>query len=156
MVIATIGQNPAAMGNFGGDIRTRLEVLALRTLSEYDVFTVLTCLSPGWCQAIAAACITLDIPYIAALPCEVTTERMSSVDRLVFEDQLHQASSIIPISAEENPAKEERMHRWLVDTADLVLALWNGEPGPVAHCVRWAAFQGVPIKNVWDQFAADG
>ncbi len=36
-------------------------------------------------------------------------------------------------------------NEYMVDRADLVLALWNGTPGGTGNCVRYARTRGVPV-----------
>ena len=156
MIAASIGVDPSRMGNFGGDISTRLIGLAMRALREHDVSMALTSLQPGWNQAFATACIMLDIPYIAALPYDVSTENMTEDERDVFRAQLRQARSVIPIHVQCAMCPDEQLQCWLIDTADIVIALWNGEPGCTADCVSMSHLKGKAVFNVWDDFAAQG
>jgi uncharacterized phage-like protein YoqJ len=48
----------------------------------------------------------------------------------------------------------QRRNEWMVERADVILALWNGSSGGTANCVAYARQRGSRIVNVWEAFEA--
>lgn len=118
-----------------------------------DRLLVVTGMALGWDQAIANACKMLDVEFIAALPFpkqaslwpEASQKRWAGLLR--FSRMIVAVGSDTLADADIRSAMQWR-NEFMVDLADLVLALWDGTPGGTANCVRDADAQGKTLKNV--------
>lgn len=45
--------------------------------------------------------------------------------------------------------KLQRRNEWMVDLADFVIAVWNGDPSGTANCVAYAKKHSKPVINLW-------
>jgi uncharacterized phage-like protein YoqJ len=151
MILGVTGHRPTrlAMRRSQHPLLDEFAVLSLRAIGPAKVITGM---QKGWDQAIARACRSLGIPYIAALPWEGFDEGWNSVDRVELEHLLKAAVAVHHCypAGEYSPKKLHGRNMWIVDNSNQMLALWDGyDDGGTAQCVRYARKQNVLVQNVW-------
>ena len=81
-----------------------------------------------------------------ALPCEGQADRWSASARELYFSILEQADEVVYVSREYSKGCMLKRNRYLVDHADCLLAVYNGERrGGTAMTVRYAQMQGREI-----------
>lgn len=156
MIFAATGHRPDKLGGYGPEVSARLTRFAEAYL---DLFfrpsSVITGMALGWDTAWAQAAARLRIPFIAAVPFEGQECRWPLGSQQLYRALLEKAKEVVVVSpGGYDPAKMQIRNQWMVDHADLVVALWNGSSGGTANCVRYAESQGKPIDNVWSAWSS--
>lgn len=83
-----------------------------------------------------------DIKLHCAVPCEGQSSRWSASSQRMYQSILDKADKITWVSHERY--RPELMHRrncFMVDEADMIIAVWNGENSGTGHCVSYAQSQ---------------
>lgn len=150
-VLSVTGHRPHLLGGY--HVQPRLDHLALVTLADMRPSVVCTGMALGWDQAIAAACITLDIPFVAVLPGFASggyqCTRWPARSQEVFWRLLAAASEVercsFPGAGREFHHRDAR----LVERCDELLALWNGDP-KTGTGITVGMVRGKPVRNVWE------
>lgn len=111
-------------------------------------------MAQGWDQAIAASCIYLDIPFVAAVPFEGQELLWPEAARAQYRS-LPEKASVIEVISEGgfSVAKMQVRNKWIVDHSDKMLALWNGSVGGTCNCVAYAKPR-IPVMNCWTGWKA--
>jgi hypothetical protein len=150
MSLSVTGHRPHLLGGYL--VQPALEHLALITLADMRPQRVCTGMALGWDQAIAAACITLDIPFVAVLPGFASggyqCTRWPAASQARFHQLLAAAAEIercpFPGAGREFHHRDQR----LVERCDDLLALWNGDP-KTGTGITVTMARGKPVHNVW-------
>lgn len=133
-----------------------LTTFAVECLKNLKPDTVLTGMALGWDTAIAQACVELDIPFEAILPCVGQDSRWPPSSQSTYKGLLSKASKIHLVfdgTFDENRKCMTERNIHLVDNSDHLLALWDGdESGGTAHCYRYARSKDRQIKNGWKRW----
>lgn len=159
-VLAVTGHRPdklrvGTMDAYDARVYDGLVDFAYGTIEEEAPTLVVTGMALGWDQAVAHACATAGLPFIAAVPFKGQDEKWPPKSRKYYYWLLNQAREVRTVS--EGGYSVQKLHarnRWMVENADSLLALWNGSEGGTAGCVRYATKQGKPITNVWGRWLA--
>lgn len=164
MVLAGTGHRPADLLTVGKGIYRdpallarldeRLIDLCMAALRRYTPERVVSGMALGWDMALAETAVREGIPLVAAIPFEGQECRWSADQQARFW-RLREAAAEVVVVCEGgfSPAKMQRRNEYMVDSADLVLALWSGKPGGTGNCVRYAESVGARIVNVYSSFA---
>lgn len=166
MILAATGHRPdriLARGKNAYDevVARALVDFALVCLERERPIAVLSGMAQGWDQAVAQACVECGIPFVAAVPFEGQDAKWPEKARRTYRWLLGQAAAVEVCSpGGYAPHKMHVRNQYMVDEAESVLALWNGNAdGGTASAVRYAEQQGKPVVNVWAEwtrFAAWG
>lgn len=151
MIVAATGHRPNKTNGYGPDAARSLQSLARAGLELLQPSGVIVGMALGWDTAVGWAAVSLGLPVHAAVPFPGQESRWPEASRRDFKRLLSACASVTevcpgPYSAHLMQVRNE----WMVDRAQVVLALWNGTPGGTANCVRYAETRGVPVANVWD------
>ncbi len=153
MILALTGHRPDKLGGYTIEVNRRLEAIARHALQTLKPAKVISGMAIGWDQAGAAAAVSLGIPLIAAVPFRGQESRWPYEGQRHYHDLLQQAELVTLVCSPGYAGwKMQRRNEWMVDTADEILALWNGTSGGTANCVRYAQDRGRKIHNVWSKF----
>lgn len=120
-------------------------------ISQLD--SVISGMALGFDTALAQWALDQGVPLIAAVPFEGQESRWpkSSQDR--FHSILDRATQVVHVCEPGYAAwKMQQRNMWMVDRADVVLALWNGTPGGTANCVNYAEKRGKKMLHSWPYF----
>lgn len=156
MIYAGTGHRPDKLGGYNPGARAKLGAFALKTLEELAPTKVISGMALGWDTALADAALGLKIPLIAAVPFKGQELVWRPEDQERYRAILAQAEKVeIVCPGGYTLIKMRARNRWMVDHADTVLALWNGDPqGGTAQCLGYAAHAKKPVVNVWEKWRA--
>jgi uncharacterized phage-like protein YoqJ len=151
MIIAGTGHRPDKLGGYSNEVCRRLVALASASLLKYKPEYTISGMALGWDQALAQASVNLGIPFIAAIPCDGQEAIWPESSRLYYKNLLELAKEIKMCGPGGPYAPWKMLYRdkWMVDNADLILALWNGSKGGTGHTVKYAEKVGKPYINLW-------
>lgn len=82
------------------------------------------------------------IKLIAAVPCAGQAGRWNAKDRETYADILDRADEVVTLSESYTPGCMMQRNRWMVDHAEVLVAVCNGsEKGGTANTLRYAEKQ---------------
>lgn len=158
MILAGTGHRPPRLGlgwepeeweplvNF---LRIKLD-----SLGNNCSLQVLSGMALGFDMSLAIAAMENKVPFQAIVPCDDYEKNWSSKARKIFEYLCSQAFQVTvvcpgPYTHEKNIVRDH----YLVDHADQVLALWDGQlRGGTALTVRYAHRKKKPVLNLWEEW----
>lgn len=150
LTYAVTGHRPDKLGGYSDGAFLELYMFARRTLTHYKPGIIVTGMALGWDTAIACACRTVGIPYIAAAPFPGQEKKWNPVDRDLYKELWADADQALFVcDGGYAPWKMQRRNKYMVDISSVVIALWNGSPGGTANCVKYAESCEKKIINVW-------
>jgi len=133
----------------------RLKVVSFAELILKDLHPreVLAGMALGFDQAIAEACIRLDIPFTACVPFAGQENKWSNPLRKRYAELLSKAKETVIVSpGGYDPKKMHVRNAYMVDRSIALIALWNGSEGGTSACVKYAKDKNHPIFNFWDLY----
>lgn len=153
-VLAVTGHRPDKVGGYGITARRALGAFAAERLLHLAPDEVITGMALGWDQAVAAACVLLDIPFTAAVPFRGQENLWPTESRKRYHLLLSRAKSVACVCDEFVPRVKAMQIRneWMVGRADKVAALWDGSFGGTHNCILYAKKVGVPVTNLWSKW----
>lgn len=153
MIVSGTGHRPDKLGGWpfyesgGYDLMCDY---AASLLMEINPSLVISGVALGWDSALADAALFLKLPLVAAVPFKGQEARWSPKHKTRYWAFLERAQSVEVIcEGGYAPWKLQKRNEWMVDRADLVLALFDGTSGGTANCVAYAERKGKEIRNVW-------
>jgi len=129
--------------------RNDLQPFARMALVAREPAKVITGMALGWDMAVAAACLELHLPYVAAVPFEGQERKWSPEDRKRYHNLLRRAESVEVISEHRLNVAYITRDEWMVDHCDRLLALWDGSKSGTGTTVNYAIKKRVPYENLW-------
>lgn len=151
MIITGTGHRPPKLGGYDKATFIRLVDLATAALQKFQPETVISGMALGWDQALAQAATDLGIRWMAAIPFENQAAPWPAEAQVYYDSLLRKAYSCYLVTAGPYSARKMQVrNEFMVDHADHILALWNGEPaGGTYNTVQYARQIGKPITNLW-------
>ena len=157
MIVAGTGHRPNKLGGYTRDVRTRLLNTAIKSLEHLQPTKLISGMALGWDQALARACVELNIPFIAAVPFAGQETVWPAASQREYHELCEAASDLIIVSpGGYSAAKMQIRNEWMVDHCDRVLALWDGSSGGTRNCIGYAKTVNKPISNAWKCFQRMG
>lgn len=157
-MLAVTGHRPDKLGGYTADADVQLRAFARQVLPPLLAATsnthVISGMALGWDQAVAQACVDLNVPFIAAVPFPEQDSRWPDASRLHWAALCAQASEVVTVCTHYSGANLQRRNEWMVDHGTAVGALWNGTSGGTANCVRYAQRKAVPVHSLWAHWNA--
>lgn len=150
MILAFTGHRPQKLGGYSDDTFNRLVALAKAVITKYHPMSIITGMALGWDQAVAQAAIELHVPFTAAIPFIGQESKWPEQSQAKYRE-LRGKSELtkVVMSGDYSADKMQIRNEWMVDHADMVIALWDGTSGGTANCVNYAKAQHKQIVNVW-------
>jgi len=148
MILGITGHRPPGLG-CGYDIPNPVYDKLCKALQdkfqELSVDKIISGMALGTDQWAAWAAMELNIPFIAAVPCDGQDSQWPDESKAKFKFLLDSASEVVVVSP--GPYAPEKMHlrdRWIVDHSDALLGVWNGiQKGGTYGTIRYAQKQQV-------------
>lgn len=81
----------------------------------------------------------------AAIPCESQAEKWSEEHRDRYFDIISRCDKETLLQTRYTPDCMDKRNRYMVDHADVLIAVWDGHPSGTAKTVMYAQNQGKPI-----------
>lgn len=160
MIAAGTGHRPQHLGQGNPSrIEDRLHDLASAVLKKLKPEKVISGMALGWDLALAQAAIWQGIPLIAAVPFVGQESRWQPAQKDQYHFLLRLAESKVvvteqrPVEMFEVAIAMQKRNVWMVDNCDLLVALFNGEPGGTANCVKYSTKIDRKIFNCWGSWA---
>lgn len=143
------GHRPEKLGGYDKARHSRLHRFACWYLEQHRPDRFISGMALGWDQACAQACISLGIPFEAAVPFRGQESKWPAFSQGVYLGLLSNADSITYVDQCYSPAAMQRRNEYMVRHSDGVVALWDGSSGGTGNCIRFAREQETPIVNLW-------
>lgn len=153
MILVGTGHRPKYLGGYGKNISLLLEEICTLELKRLSPSLVISGGALGWDIALAKSAISLNIPLDMCIPCKDYDSRWPLESRLIYREVLNKANSITYMGNIYHISLLDKRNRYMIDKADIVLALFNGEErGGTYNAIRYAQLKGKEVINVWNMF----
>lgn len=146
MKIAITGHRPDKLnydydltGALTARIQEKIE-LVLRDYIDKPDTTLITGMALGIDTLFALIAVELELPFIAAIPCSGQYQKWTEKSKKLYHKLINSplcTKHYVSKLPYDNKCMDAR-NRWMVDNADLIIAVWNGSPGGTANCVKYA------------------
>lgn len=155
MNIAVTGHRPGKLYGYSlSDPKyTILKEKFKAILRKYKATTAYTGMALGTDTVFANAVLDLkkeglNIRLVSVLPCENQDKKWSRKDQKRYQEILQAADEVIQLSEEEYCPELMRIrNRWLVDHADMLIAVWDGSNSGTSNCIRYAVPK-IPVYRI--------
>lgn len=152
-IMAVTGHRPNKLGGYSNF--SKLEWFAECEIKLNNPNLVITGMALGWDQAIAKACVNLNIPFIAAIPFVGQEKIWPKASQKLYKEILTKSSKVqIICDGGYSVDKMQIRNKWMVDHCSYLEALWDGSNGGTSNCVNYAEKKKVKIINCWDHWAS--
>ena len=149
------GHRPEKLGfERGGaaetELKNRISGAILRLIQERGVRHFISGMALGVDTYAAQSVLELrevfpEITLECAVPCRGQEKRWKKEDRDVYADILSRADRVTVLQDSYTPFCMQLRDAYMVENADLVLAVWNGSKGGTAYTVSCARKRGRTI-----------
>ena len=149
------GHRPEKLGfERGGaaetELKNRISGAVLRLIQERGVRHFISGMALGVDTYAAQSVLELrevfpEITLECAVPCRGQEKRWKKEDRDVYADILSRADRVTVLQDSYTPFCMQLRDAYMVENADLVLAVWNGSKGGTAYTVNCARKRGRTI-----------
>lgn len=155
MILAGTGHRPPRLGlDYSKDSRKWLINFVLPHLKELCPAKVISGGAQGFDQALAGAAYLLDIPFIVAVPFKGQEKKWPAPAQDSYRKMCSLAEEVVVV-CEGGYANSKFIERdkWMVDHADKVVALYDGQgKSGTGATVEYAIKQEKEIFNLWDSW----
>lgn len=148
MKIAITGHRPDKLGGYGDNnpvehwVKEHLRVVFDHFRPEY----IWSGMALGTDQWAAEVAVDRGYPFKAAVPFKGQESRWPLDSRLHYGRLLEAAQEVVIVTEGDYAVwKMQRRNEYMVDRADLVVAVWDGSDGGTANCVKYALDQGKQV-----------
>lgn len=157
MKIAITGHRPNKIGNDYDLTSPLLQKIKYRIITvlgntvamdaSNPTPTLITGMALGIDTLFAKIAISLNLPFIAAIPCINHSSKWPQKSKDVYYRILqHDLCDTKYVTLEEyNPKVMQIRNEWMVDNCDVLIAVWDKTSGGTANCVKYAQSMGKEI-----------
>ena len=144
--VAFTGHRPPKIGGYDDKNPLRVQIqqeirFVLRGLQQQNPeLTAIVGGALGVDTDSARECFKLGIPYIVAVPCQNQDKKWPTASQVKYKKMLELAQEVVYVHNGEytNSCMSER-NRYMVDRADFLVAVWNGDKsGGTWNCLSYA------------------
>ena len=135
------------------DLKKTLREQIINLIETEDVTHFITGMALG--VDLYAAEIVLDLkskyPHItleSAIPCETQAVKWSMAQRERYYDIAAQCDKETMLQSHYSPDCMDKRNRYMVDQADVLIAVWDGSPSGTGKTVRYAHQQGKSVITI--------
>lgn len=151
MIYAGTGHRLEVLGGNTEEVHHKVVRYAKSILAPYKPTKIISGMAIGWDTALALAALDLGVPLIAAVPFvgQESIWPQHAQDR--YNEILKQCAEVhIVCEGGYKPHKFHERDKWMVDHADEMIALWNGqEEGGTYATVKLTRKANKTLHNVW-------
>lgn len=97
----------------------------------------------------AEAVLELGFPLIAYLPCPSQPDQWGEGDQLRYRRLLSECKQVYMVSPSYDAGCMTRRNRAMVDSAELLISVWDGSPGGTGATVNYAKRHAVKVIGLW-------
>ena len=156
MIYCATGHRPDKLGGYNYQAESKLSRFAVQVLQNVrpKPEVIYSGMALGWDQAICYACNKVQIPYVSVLPYNKfgSSWPQESQDRLSELLRLAKERVYVHDTDEYRVWYMQDRNEWMVNNAEVVLALWNGSDGGTKNCIKYAEKVNKPVVNFWDKW----
>jgi len=142
MIVTFTGHRPNKLGGYNITNNPKYDVCYNRiveALHSISPSKAISGMALGVDQWAANACIEMGIPFIAAVPFKGQENLWRQDDQKKYHELLGKAIEVKIVSeGGYDAAKMHQRNQWMVDNADVVIAVWDGSPSGTGSCVKYA------------------
>lgn len=156
-VIGFTGHRPQRLRQYSSTLDKRLVDLCtahIRHINPALDAVIVSGMALGLDTGAAKAAKHLNLNLVAMVPFTGQEVKWNDSDKKIYFELLDYATEINYTS--EPPYAPWKLHhrnKAIVDTSDVILALWDGvESGGTCHCVKYAETAGKTVLNMWSSF----
>jgi len=147
--IAMTGNRPKSLDNdytYSSDMWVWIREELTATFERVKPAKVISGMALGVDTVAAEVAITLQIPLTAAVPFPGQENAWSDEQKTHYNMILGLADEVEYVSLENNHGGIYQIrNQWMVDRADLVVAVWTGFKGGTRNCIEYALKKEVPV-----------
>jgi uncharacterized phage-like protein YoqJ len=152
MNIAITGQRPQGIDNdftYKSDTWQFIYRELEATFAKINPKKIYTGMALGVDTVAAEVAIKMQIPFVAAVPFSGQEFSWGPSQQKHYHDLLGFASSVVTIgTADQVPWIYQKRNEYMVDNADIVVAVWNGMKGGTRNCVEYALKQKQTVYRI--------
>ena len=131
-------------------LKNRISGELIRLITEQNVRHFISGMALGVDTCAAGIVLSLkevypDVTLECAVPCRGQDKRWNRADRAVYADVLARADKVTVLQEHYTSFCMQLRDAYMVDKADIVLAVWNGSKGGTAYTVNCARKRGRTI-----------
>lgn len=151
---AATGHRPNRLGGYSERQRLRLVRFAEAILERIMPEKIYTGMALGWDQAVAAAALNLDIPFVAVIPFRGQETKWPVESKNRFHVLCEEASEVKVLRERYHPKAFFERNEYMVHEAESILVLLDPDVGEggTRHCYEFARRQEKRAINVWDKW----
>lgn len=140
MTVAFTGHRPDKLGGYN-NVRMQRWVswLIEDALTALKPHQAISGMALGVDMLAAHVCVALGIPFIAAVPFRGQESQWPEASQREYRDLISKASSVkVCCHGDYHKRKMQVRNEYMVDSCDVLIAVWDGSNGGTANCVRYA------------------
>jgi uncharacterized phage-like protein YoqJ len=150
--IAMTGHRPQALDSdfgYNSELWQFIYAELRNTFEKQKPSKIITGMALGVDTVAAEVALAMEIPFVAAVPFPGQDAKWSTPQQEHYHMLLSYAAHIETCDkGPYSPYLMEKRNRWMVDNADIVVAVWNGWKGGTRNCVDYAIRQQVPVWRI--------
>lgn len=150
--IAITGHRPKSLDNdytYSSEIWQFVRSQLIETFVKVKPPRIYTGMALGVDTVAAEVALGLQIPYVACVPCYGQENAWTEQQKEHYYTLLEYAESEVIVTKDTyKPWYMQERNKYMVDHADLVVAVWNGVKGGTRNCVEYALRQQVPVWRI--------
>jgi uncharacterized phage-like protein YoqJ len=152
VIVAITGHRPDKLGNDYTLTTPKVKEIERMLTNEvraikkgYPNLKLMTGMALGIDTLFARIAIAENVPFIAAIPCINQSSRWLEHSRIEYERILaHPLCTTMMVSMKPYDRWcMDKRNKWMVDNANLLLAVHNGSSGGTANCMKYAKSKGL-------------
>lgn len=152
MTIAITGHRPQSIDNdfyYVSETWDWIRNELTATFRKINPQRVITGMALGVDTVAAETALALEIPYTAAVPFPGQESKWSPEQQAHYSHLLQWADQVEFVDdGPYHPGLMQKRNEWMVDRADIVVAVWNGFKGGTRNCVEYALRNQVPVWRI--------
>lgn len=153
MIIAITGHRPNKLGNdyaLKSPLIQRIKEAIIKVIDEEQATQLITGMALGIDTLFAEIAIEKGISFIAALPCLNQDKMWPESSKKLYKEILSNPLCTIHYvsEAEYDSACMQKRNEYMVDTCDVLIAVWDGTSGGTGNCVNYGKFRKKQIKLI--------
>lgn len=153
MTIAITGHRPQGLDNdytYRSDLWLWVASELADTFSKVQPKKIITGMALGVDTVAAEVALANNIPYVAAVPFKGQEKSWTQEQQAHYKMLLDYAEEVKYVDEGGQYAAWlfQKRNEWMVDNADIVVAVWNGFKGGTRNCVEYALRTQVPVWRI--------
>lgn len=152
------GHRPSQLGSYNPvelkPLLWELHRVIVEHIEQKDVTTFISGMALGIDQFSSRIILKLKekyphIKHIAAVPCKNQFNKWPQQSKREWQDIIDKSDEVVYVSEEEYTSYcMEARNRYMVDRADYIIAVWDGNKGGTGNCVSYARKKEKPLTVI--------